>query len=125
MNDETLAAQTASLGSQGDHNARALPAGPLSGRQGAQSDDATRVTQERSVDTIAVARNLAATVDCGRCVLRGLACSDCVIGALVDPSWPVEWDEVELRAVEALAEGGLLPRLRMTPMAQVSRREAA
>lgn len=64
-------------------------------------------------------------VDCGGCVLRGIACSDCLIGVLVGPPRPVEWDETELRAIEALVEGGLVPKLRLTPMPRTSRREAA
>lgn len=98
MNDETLAPLGSSRGNHGDHNARALPTG---------------------------SRNLATTIDCGRCVFRDVACSDCVIGALVGPPQPVEWDEIELRAIEALVDGGLLPELRMTPMPRASRREAA
>ncbi|GLY66180.1 hypothetical protein [Amycolatopsis taiwanensis] len=54
-------------------------------------------------------------IDCGRCVLRGISCSDCVIGVLVDVPRPVEWDEAELRAVETLAEAGLVPKLRFAP----------
>lgn len=65
------------------------------------------------------------TVDCGRCVLRGIACSDCVIGVLVDAPGPVEWDETEWRAVETLAEAGLVPRLRLSPVLRTSQRRAA
>lgn len=98
MNDEAVTPVASSRDSQGDHDARALPAGP---------------------------RNLTITIDCGRCVLRGVACSDCVIGVLVGPALPVEWDETELRAIEALVEGGLVPKLRLTPMPRASRWEAA
>jgi hypothetical protein len=64
-------------------------------------------------------------VDCDRCVLRSIACGDCVIGALVDSPRPVEWDETEWRAVEALAEAGLVPRLRLTPIERTRRDKAA
>ncbi|HKS48996.1 MAG TPA: hypothetical protein VJT49_28590 [Amycolatopsis sp.] len=65
------------------------------------------------------------TVDCGRCVLRGISCADCVVGALVDAPRPVEWDETEWRAVQALSDGGLVPELRMTPLRRTFRDKAA
>lgn len=64
-------------------------------------------------------------IDCGRCVLRGIACSDCAIGVLVGGSRPVEWDESELRAVELLADAGLVPKLRMIPASTTRQCEAA
>lgn len=63
-------------------------------------------------------------VDCDRCALRRIACSDCAIGALVGGARPVHWDETELRAVELLADAGLVPKLRLTPVA-APEREAA
>jgi len=53
-------------------------------------------------------------------MVRGLACHDCVVTVLLGP--PPELSELiidddELRALEALAEGGLVPPLRLvTPM---------
>jgi hypothetical protein len=85
-------------------------------------------TSVRGSHPITVARDRAketVTVDCGRCVLRAVACSDCLIGALVGPPRPVEWDETELRAIEALVEGGLVPKLRLTPMRRAARGKAA
>jgi hypothetical protein len=41
---------------QADHEARALPAGPLSGRRGARLGEVTCAAKERPVDTIAFAR---------------------------------------------------------------------
>lgn len=55
-------------------------------------------------------------VDCGRCVVRGVECADCAVGVLLNAPPTVEWDPDELRAIEALAEGGLIPRLRLVPM---------
>ncbi|GAB2973230.1 hypothetical protein LWP59_30670 [Amycolatopsis acidiphila] len=55
-------------------------------------------------------------VDCGRCVARGIGCADCAVSVLLNAPPTVEWDPDELRAIEALAEGGLIPRLRLAPM---------
>lgn len=66
-------------------------------------------------------------VDCGDCKLRNIACSDCVVTVLLGaPGRPVEtddsrvsgnakisFDQEELGAMDALAEGGLVPRLRL------------
>jgi len=53
-------------------------------------------------------------IDCDRCVVRGLACGDCVMTVLLG-SVPagVEIDEEERAALAALAEGGLVPPLRL------------
>ena len=59
-------------------------------------------------------------IDCGSCMVRGLACHDCVVTVLLGP--PPELAELiieddELRAIEALADGGLVPPLRLvTPV---------
>lgn len=56
-------------------------------------------------------------VDCGRCALRGKACSDCVISVLlgVPDDRPVAVDLVpdERAALAALAGSGLVPPLRL------------
>ncbi|WP_116052023.1 hypothetical protein [Amycolatopsis palatopharyngis] len=62
-------------------------------------------------------------VDCDRCEVRGNACADCVISVLLGAPPEVEWDDEEQRAVDALVEGGVLPRLRLVPAA-VSEPEA-
>ncbi len=54
-------------------------------------------------------------IDCDRCDVRPRACSDCVVSALLGAPPTVEWDETERRAVAALADGGMLPRLRLVP----------
>ena len=55
-------------------------------------------------------------VDCGRCVVRGIGCADCAVSVLLNAPPRVEWDWAELRAIDALAEGGLIPRLRWVPI---------
>lgn len=54
-------------------------------------------------------------VDCDRCAVRGDACSDCVISVLLGAPPSVAWDAAERRAVDALAEGGVVPKLRLVP----------
>ena len=80
-------------------------------------------------------------IDCDTCTARGTGCADCVVTVLLGapPGWSgtdpvvvpmparteepgsptapaagvvVEFDEIERRAVRALAEGGLVPPLR-------------
>jgi hypothetical protein len=71
-------------------------------------------------------------IDCDTCVVRDVACHDCVVGVLLgtptvpargadagrapaepgDPL-PVEFGPVERRALEVLADHGLIPRLRL------------
>ncbi|PXY21714.1 hypothetical protein DI005_14685 [Prauserella sp. PE36] len=54
-------------------------------------------------------------IDCDRCQVRGDACSDCVVSVLLGAPPSVEWDTEEQRAVDALAEAGMVPRLRLVP----------
>jgi hypothetical protein len=54
-------------------------------------------------------------VDCDTCVVRGDACKDCVITVLLGAPPSVELDSPEQRAIDALAEAGLVPRLRLVP----------
>ncbi len=54
-------------------------------------------------------------IDCAECVLEGTsACVDCVVTFLVDrePGEAVVVDAAEVRALGALARGGLAPVLR-------------
>lgn len=54
-------------------------------------------------------------IDCAECVLEGTAaCVDCVVTFLVDrePGCALVVDVAEARALQALARGGLAPRLR-------------
>lgn len=53
-------------------------------------------------------------IDCDACEVRGLACGDCVVTVLLGaPPEGVELDAAERQALEALADGGLIPRLRL------------
>lgn len=56
-------------------------------------------------------------IDCDTCEVRGKACADCVVSFLtigVRPADPVvELDSEVTAAVSALAEGGLVPPLRL------------
>ncbi len=55
-------------------------------------------------------------VDCGTCAVRGLACGDCVITALLGaPPTGVELDSVEQAALGVLADHGLVAPLRLVP----------
>ena len=50
-------------------------------------------------------------IDCDTCAVRGLACGDCVVSVLLGPP-PEALGADELRALDVLAAGGLVPPLR-------------
>ncbi|HTW18976.1 MAG TPA: hypothetical protein VME70_02055 [Mycobacteriales bacterium] len=57
-------------------------------------------------------------IDCDRCEVRGVACDDCVVSVLLAAPAAVdrgefEWSEDESVALRALADGGLVPPVRM------------
>jgi hypothetical protein len=53
-------------------------------------------------------------IDCDRCEVRGLACSDCVVSVLLGtPEHGTELDGAEQHAIGVLAEAGLVPPLRL------------
>lgn len=52
-------------------------------------------------------------IDCDRCVVRGLACHDCVVTHLLGPPPELAFDTEEQAALAVLAESGLVPQLRM------------
>lgn len=52
-------------------------------------------------------------VDCDRCVVRGISCHDCVVSVLLGAPPAVVWDADERRALDAFADAGLMPRLRL------------
>lgn len=62
-------------------------------------------------------------IDCETCAVRGPACGDCVVTVLLGapaarPGEPgVDLDRAERRALEVLAESGLVPPLRLVPCA--------
>jgi hypothetical protein len=62
-------------------------------------------------------------IDCDGCAARGLGCSDCVITVLLGaPPDGVRLDETERRALAALADGGLVPPLRLVTQRSDDRR---
>jgi hypothetical protein len=55
-------------------------------------------------------------IDCDSCEVRGLACGDCVVTALLGaPPEGVVLDDEERRALDVLAGSGLVPPLRLVP----------
>ena len=70
-------------------------------------------------------------IDCDRCVMQHTtACDDCLVSVVLQLSddatplpfdrvgpteEPMEFDEAEASAIHALAEAGLVPRLRLVP----------
>ena len=52
-------------------------------------------------------------IDCDTCLMRGLACHDCVVTVLLGPPPELSFDDDEQRALEVLAGSGLVPPLRM------------
>jgi hypothetical protein len=60
---------------------------------------------------------MAVTIDCDSCLVRGLACHDCVVTVLLGPPPELAFDNEEQQALEVLAGSGLVPPLRMvTPL---------
>jgi hypothetical protein len=56
-------------------------------------------------------------IDCDGCAVRDLACGECVVSVLLGgPPGVVDVDEGEQRALEVLADSGLVPRLRLVPL---------
>ena len=53
-------------------------------------------------------------IDCDDCAVRGAACQDCVVSVLLGV--PETLRDDERAALEALAEAGLAPRLRLVPV---------
>ncbi len=55
-------------------------------------------------------------VDCASCLMAETsACDDCVVTYLTAPAGPLVLEAEERRAIDALAEEGLVPRLRLVP----------
>lgn len=56
------------------------------------------------------------SIDCDQCAVRGLACSDCIVSALLGvPDDDLTFDDAEQAAIGALAASGLVPPLRLVP----------
>ena len=64
-------------------------------------------------------------VDCDSCLVRGLSCHDCVVSVLMGPPPELSFDEEEQRALDVLAESGLVPPLRMVASSGGPSRESA
>jgi hypothetical protein len=52
-------------------------------------------------------------IDCDKCELRTVACSDCVVSFLLDVSPAVDLDGEQRQALTVLAGSGLVPPLRL------------
>ena len=52
-------------------------------------------------------------IDCDGCAMRDLACDDCVVTVLLGPPPEMAFDDEECRALDVLADSGLVPPLRM------------
>jgi hypothetical protein len=55
-------------------------------------------------------------IDCDKCAIRGVGCSDCVISVLLEAPGTVELTDPELKAISALGDAGLVPKLRLIPI---------
>ena len=56
-------------------------------------------------------------IDCDGCAVRDLACTDCVVTVLLGgPPGAVDVDDEERRALDVLADSGMVPRLRLVPL---------
>ncbi len=61
-------------------------------------------------------------IDCDGCAMRDLACDDCVVTVLLGgPPGLVDVDEGERRALDVLADSGLVPRLQLVPVIREQR----
>ena len=54
-------------------------------------------------------------IDCDDCAARDLQCGDCVMTVLLGSPGVYDVDPAERLALQALADGGLLPQLRLVP----------
>ena len=54
-------------------------------------------------------------IDCASCEMRDIACDDCVVSALLGggADTELELDDAEQRALDTLADQGLVPPLRL------------
>jgi hypothetical protein len=63
-------------------------------------------------------------IDCDDCAVRGAACEDCVVSVLIGAPGsdvagrgaPTSLRDDERAALEALADAGMAPRLRLVPI---------
>jgi hypothetical protein len=52
-------------------------------------------------------------IDCDSCLVRGLACHDCVVTVLLGPPPELRLEDEEKAAFAVLADSGLVPPLRL------------
>ncbi len=72
-------------------------------------------------------------IDCDSCAMRNIACSDCVVTMLLGAhddegtheAGHSDLDDDERRAVELLAEAGLISPLRLVPISRANGRNQA
>jgi hypothetical protein len=69
--------------------------------------------EERLSVLDAKVRHMTTRIDCDSCLVRGLACHDCMVTVLLGPPPELTFDDDERRALDALADGGLVPPLRL------------
>jgi hypothetical protein len=65
-----------------------------------------------SVVPVTVA-DMSTRIDCDTCEVRGLHCHDCVVTVLLGPPPELTFDDDEQRALDVLADSGLVPPLRL------------
>jgi hypothetical protein len=56
------------------------------------------------------------TIDCGRCEMRGIGCRDCAVAVIESRNVTGYLGDAEVRALRVLADAGLVPPLRLTPI---------
>lgn len=78
---------------------------------------ADSVCPEPTTDGAKESEAMSVRIDCDTCLVRGLACHDCVVTVLLGPPPELSFDAEEQQALEVLASSGLVPPLRMvTPL---------
>ena len=66
-------------------------------------------------------------IDCDVCVVRGPACTDCVVSVLLgapSAASEIDLDGAEQAAIAVLAGSGLVPPLRLLPISATSEHRA-
>lgn len=63
-------------------------------------------------------------VDCDTCAVRGNACRECVVSVVLGSPVDLQLGIPERRAIDALSDAGLVPKLRLVPVHDQDRRSA-
>jgi hypothetical protein len=74
---------------------------------------AVKVIPEPTTEGAKESESMSVRIDCDSCLVRGLACHDCVVTVLLGPPPELSFDNDEQQAFEVLASSGLVPPLRM------------